>query len=249
MQKDFLDRFPKTEVTKEVFFNTPQDLETYTNGLYVQQGVPFNDIESDNTSNYQAAGYIDGLVRGTTTPVTVSGWSDWDRLRRINFMLENSGKAQGDQAAIRHFIGIAKYFRAMYYFTKLRDYSDVPWYGKTLATDDPDLYKGRDTRALIADSILADLNYAVENIKPDEGNRTRVSKWAALAVLSRFGLYEGTFRKYHPEVNLAADSKRFLERSVWAAEQLMASNRFTINNTGKGGEDYRNLFCSATSTA
>ncbi|WP_341840249.1 RagB/SusD family nutrient uptake outer membrane protein [Chitinophaga caseinilytica] len=245
-KKNFLDRFPKTEVTKEVFFNNPQDLETYSNGFYGMQPVPYQDIESDNTSNYQAAGYVDGLVRGTVTPVTVGGWNNWGDLRRINFMLVNAGKAQGDAAAIRHFIGIAKYFRAMFYFSKLRDYSDVPWYGKPLATDDPDLYKGRDSRALIADSILADLNYAVENIKPDEGNRTRVTKWAALALLSRFGLYEGTFRKYHPEVNLTNEGKKFLERSVWASEQIMGSNRFTINNTGKGGEDYRALFCSAT---
>ncbi|MGE7776462.1 RagB/SusD family nutrient uptake outer membrane protein [Chitinophaga sp. NPDC101104] len=245
-KKNFLDRFPKTEVTKEVFFNNPQDLETYSNGFYGMQPVPYQDIESDNTSNYQAAGYVDGLVRGTVTPVTVGGWNNWGDLRRINFMLVNAGKAQGDATAIRHFIGIAKYFRAMFYFSKLRDYSDVPWYGKPLATDDADLYKGRDTRALIADSILADLNYAVENIKPDEGNRTRVTKWAALALLSRFGLYEGTFRKYHPEVNLTNEGKKFLERSVWASEQIMGSNRFTINNTGKGGEDYRALFCSAT---
>lgn len=243
-KKNFLDRYPKTEVTKEVFFNTPQDLETYTNGLYGQQAIVYQDIESDNTSNYQAAGYVDALVRGTIKPETVGGWNDWGNLRRINFMLANAGKAQGDAVAIRHFIGIARYFRAMFYFTKLRDFSDVPWYGKPLATDDADLYKGRDTRALIADSILADLNFAVENIKPDEGNRTRISKWTALALLSRFGLFEGTFRKYHPEVNLASDANRFLERSVWAAEQIMTSNRFTINNTGKGGEDYRVLFCS-----
>lgn len=243
-KKDFLDRFPKTEVTKEVFFNTPQDLETYTNGLYGLQPIVYQDIESDNTSNYQAAGYVDALVRGTIRPETVGGWNDWGNLRRINFMLANAGKAQGDAVAIRHYFGIARYFRALFYFTKLRDFSDVPWYGKPLATDDADLYKGRDTRALIADSILADLNFAVENIKPDEGNRTRISKWTALALLSRFGLFEGTFRKYHPEVNLAADHTRFLERSVWAAEQMMTSNRFTINNTGKGGEDYRALFCS-----
>lgn len=245
-KKNFLDRFPKTEVTKEVFFNTPQDLETYTNGLYDQQPIPYTDIESDNTSNYQAASYLDDLVRGTVTPVTAGGWGGWNNLRRINFMLVNAGKAQGDATLIRHYIGIAKYFRAIFYFSKMREYSDVPWYGKPLATDDPDLYKGRDPRSLIADSILADLNYAAENIKPDEGNRTRVTKWAAMALLSRFGLYEGTYRKYHPEVNLSNDSKRFLERSVWASEQIMASNRFAILNTGKGGEDYRALFSSAS---
>lgn len=250
-KKDFLDRFPQTDVTEEVFFNNPQDLETYSNGFYNMVQSGWDDINSDNISSYSGSGEVDVLVRGTIDQTNVSGWGGWDRgswgnLRKINFMLDNVGKTQGDPVAIRHYIGIARFFRAWFYMDKLNRYSDVPWYNTTLGTTDETLYKARDPRALIADSILNDLTYAVENIKPDEGNRTRVSKWSALALMARFGLSEGTWRKYHAELNLAGDHKRFLEKAVWAADQLMTSGRFVVHNTGKGGEDYRALFCSLT---
>ncbi|RPD42863.1 RagB/SusD family nutrient uptake outer membrane protein [Chitinophaga barathri] len=250
-KKEFLDRFPQTDVTKETFFNTPQDLETYTNTFYEYMGPGWDDINSDNISSYSGSGEVDVLVRGTINQTNVSSWGGWNKdawapLRRFNYMLDNVGKTTGDPVAIRHYIGIARFFRARFYMGKLERYSDVPWYNTALATNDESLYKARDTRALVADSILNDLNYAVENIKPDEGNRTRVSKWSALALLARFGLNEGTWRKYHAELNLGGDHARFLERAAWAADQLMTSGRFSINNTGKGGEDYRALFVSPT---
>lgn len=247
-KKNFLERFPQTEVTQETFFNTPQDLETYTNTLYGQLQYSYDDINSDNISSYSGGGEVDALVRGSVTPNNAGGWGkdEWAKLRRINFMLDNVQKTQGDAVAIKHFIGIARFFRAWFYMTKMARYSDVPWYNTALATNNEDLYKARDPRKVIADSILNDLTFAVENIKPDEGNRTRVSKWTALALMTRFGLNEGTYRKYHDELNLAADHTRFLEKAVWAADELMKSGRFSIHNTGAGAADYRALFASAT---
>ena len=247
-KKEFLDRFPKTEVTQETFFNTPQDLETYTNTLYGQLQYGTDDINSDNISSYSGGGEVDALVRGSVTPNNTGGWSkdEWAKLRRINFMLDNVHKTTGDATAIKHYIGIARFFRAWFYMGKMARYSDVPWYNTALSTDNEQLYKGRDPRAQIADSILNDLTFAVENIKPDEGNRTRVSKWVALALMTRFGLYEGTYRKYHGELNLAGDHTRFLEKAVWAADELMKSGRFVIHNTGAGAADYRTLFSSSS---
>lgn len=247
-KKEFLNRVPQTEVTQESFFNTPQDLETYTNTLYGERQFATDDINSDNISSYSGGGEVDALVRGSVTPNNVNGWNkgEWAKLRAINFMLDNVHKTQGDPAAIRHFIGIARFFRAWYYIAKMARYSDVPWYGTALATDNNELYKARDPRALIADSILNDLTYAVANIKPEEGNRTRVSKWTALALMARFGLFEGTYRKYHAELNLANDHTRFLEKVVTAADELMKSGRFSIHNTGAGGADFRALFASSS---
>ncbi|ASZ15125.1 RagB/SusD family nutrient uptake outer membrane protein [Chitinophaga pendula] len=245
--KDFLQRDPITEIGTGAFFNTPQDLETYTNSLYKDQlTYSTDDINSDNISSYSGDGEMDLLVRGTINSNTVKGWDDFNKLRRINFMLENVGKTQGDAAAIKHYIGIARFFRAWFYYKKIARYSDVPWYSRSLNSDDQELYKAADPRKAVADSVLNDLIYAVENIKPDEGNRTRVSKWSALALMSRYCLFEGTFRKYHPEVELTGDYKRFLDKAVWASEQVMNSGRFSIYNTGKGGEDYRALFASST---
>ncbi|RQO70638.1 RagB/SusD family nutrient uptake outer membrane protein [Pedobacter sp. KBW06] len=249
-KKDFLQRDPQTEITEGSFFQSPADLETYSNGFYRYLSPSYSDINSDNIANYNADGEVDLLVRGGLSSANASGWgkADWEALRRINFMLDHIPQVKGDPALIRHFVGIARFFRANFYFEKIRKYHNVPWFSKTLTADDPALMKGQDPRALVADSVLSDLNYAAENIKPD-GTNTRVTKWAALTLLSRFALHEGTFRKYHDEIQLSGDYQRFLDAAIAASAKIMKDGGFSITNTGKGGLDYRDLFASANLTA
>ena len=48
---------------------------------------------------------------------------------------------------------------------KVKRFGDVPWIGRPLDVEAPELYAGRDKRELVMDSVLADINYACENIK------------------------------------------------------------------------------------
>ena len=110
------------------------------------------------------------------------------------------------------------FFRAYFYFEKVKRFGDVPWYDRQLGSADPDLYKPRDSRELVMQKMIGDIDYAIENL-PAEKSLYRVTKWAALALKSRFCLFEGTFRKYHgyqetmyPEY----DWKYYLEQCVSA---------------------------------
>ncbi|MCX2451802.1 RagB/SusD family nutrient uptake outer membrane protein [Pedobacter sp. PLR] len=248
-KKDFLQRNPQTEITEGAFFQSPIDLETYSNGFYGQISASYSDINSDNISNYNADGEVDIMLRGSISSSNIGGWDkkDWENLRKINFMLDHIGQVKGDPVLIKHFVGIAKFFRANFYFEKIKKYHNVPWYGHVLSETDPDLYKGQDPRALVVDSVLSDLNYAVANIKDDSKTKaanTRVTKWAALALLSRFSLHEGTFRKYHDEIGLTGDYQRFLDAAVAASDKIMKEGGFTLVSTGNGALDYRSLFVS-----
>lgn len=249
-KKDFLQRDPQTEITEGSFFQSPADLETYSNGFYKYLSPSYSDINSDNIANYNADGEVDLLVRGGLSSANASGWDkkDWEALRKVNFMLDHISQVKGDPALIKHFVGIARFFRANFYFEKIKKYHNVPWYNKTLSDDDPALMKTQDPRALVADSVLSDLNYAAENIKPD-GTNTRVTKWAALSLLSRFALHEGTYRKYHDEIQLSNDYQRFLDAAIAASAKIMKDGGFSITNTGKGALDYRDLFASANLSA
>lgn len=238
---DFLNRVPKTEITESDYFNTITDLETYCNSLYTQLSSPYTDLGSDNISINTGTNTTDGIMSGNITSATVGGWDNWKDLRSVNFFLENAYRANGGLAEINHFVGIAKFFRAQFYFSKVRDYSDVPWYNKSLQTNDNDLYKPCDPRALVVDSILADLEFAVKHVKPALGTKTRISKWSALALMARFCLYEGTYRKYHSELNLTNDHLRFLDKAIWACEEVKKGD-FSIS--GNSVTDYVNLFCS-----
>lgn len=244
-EKDFLQRTPQTSITKEEFFNTPTDLQTYTNGFYSQIRSRWDDLYSDNISVYTGSSDVDNLVRGGITPATVGGWNNWGTLRSINFMLQNAGKTTGDQTTINHYIGIARLFRANFYYNMVKRYGEVPWYGSVIGTSDEALlYKAKDSRELIVDSVMKDLEFAAANILPSLTNNTQLTRWAALQLLSRIALHEGTYRKYHDELGLESTSAAYLERAATAAQEIMTNGGFTIYSTGANAADYRALFSS-----
>ncbi|WP_316833566.1 RagB/SusD family nutrient uptake outer membrane protein [Pedobacter nutrimenti] len=248
-KKDFLERLPQTAITSTDFFKTVADMETYSNGFYEMSGnTSFgpgtSDVFSDNISVYLGGSEVDNMIRGNISASNVSSDSwKWDNLRRINYMLNNLQNVKGDQVSIDHFKGIARFYRAVFYFQMMKRFGDVPFYNTVLgATDDAALYKPKDPRSLVADSVRADFEFAAAHVKAD-GSATRITKWASLSMLARFCLFEGTFRKYHDELNLQSTANSFLERAVSASQEVMAAG-FSIYNTGKKAEDYQKLFTS-----
>ncbi|WP_286858202.1 MULTISPECIES: RagB/SusD family nutrient uptake outer membrane protein [Sphingobacterium] len=241
---DFMERYPTTSVTPEVFFSNVTDLKTYTDGFYGSLSAPIADLGTDNLAHHNSGSTIDEIMRGGISPQNAAVWS-WSALRNINFFLENAGRVKGANATeVNHYLGIARFFRARFYIDKVNQYSDVPWYSMTMGTSDLDLLnKKQDSRTLVVDSIMADLEFAVANIKAD-GHKSTVTKWAALAQLAQFALQEGTFRKYHTYLNLSGSANTFLQRAVSAAEEIMKSAKFSISTTGGVNRAYRDLFIS-----
>ena len=242
---DFMDRFPETSISPENFFRTVEDLELYTNTYYGFVSPQFCDYVSDNCVSYAEISDYNKLIRGEINPATVWGWSDWGTLRHFNFFLKYVYNATGDPAQINHHIGLTRLQRAIWYYDMVKKYNDVPWYSVPLTDTDTDLlYKKRDPRTLVVDSIMADLDYAVKNISEDIGNRTQFSRWYALAMQARICLHEGTFRKYHDELNLQNTANTYLEKAVSSTQEIMKSNLFFIDKTGGKEKAYWNLFSS-----
>ena len=125
----------------------------------------------------------------------------------------------------------------------MKTYSDVPWYDKVLTTDDPDLYKARDKREVVVQHIFEDYEFAAQNVQAGQP-KGAIDKWIVLATMARHALYEGTYRKYHPELNLQGTADEFLRRAADAALQIMQEGGFSIYNTGNPREDYYTLFNS-----
>lgn len=235
--KDFLNQPAEDQVEAPYFFNTEKDLEVATNDFYsmlATMEVYTNDANSDNLMPLNPANQIKG---NRIVPVASGsgGWS-WGNLRKINYFLENYHKV-GSQAAKDKYSGIARFFRAYFYYDKVKTFGDVPWYGKVLSGKDPDLYKPRDSRQLVMDSVLADLDYAIKNI-PAEKQLNLVTKYTALLLKARISLFEGTFRKYHK----IEGSEKFLTEAANAAQELMQANAYTLYTEGGPQAAYRNLF-------
>ncbi|MEI6578583.1 MAG: hypothetical protein WCN92_03880, partial [Eubacteriales bacterium] len=114
---------------------------------------------------------------------------------------------------------------------------------KPLDVTDPILNGGRDPRTLVMDSIMADLDYAGTNIKStSDATRSLVTKYVAYALKSRVALFEGTFRKYHTELNLQSSAATFLTAASVAAKKVMDEGGYSIYTTGGAGKSYRTVF-------
>ena len=149
---------------------------------------------------------------------------------QLTFLLDNLGNCK-DQKVRDKYEALARFFRAYFYFEKVKRFGDVPWYDKVLGSDDADLYKARDSREFVMGKIMEDLNFAIEVFK--ETNRTkelyRVTWWTAQALKSRVGLFEGTYRKYHKELNL--DGTKFLQECVTACKELLGKYSLYTDNS------------------
>lgn len=243
-KKDFLNRYPQDQIATELFFKSETDLSLYMNGQLnlASTWQYLGDQSSDNAAS-TALLELKNMMTGNPSSQTItSGW-DWGTLRNLNFFLDNYSGADVTQEVKDHYAGLAKYYRAMFYFGKISRFSDVPWYGKTLLPENPDLYKGRDPRTLVVDSIMADLSFAAQHVREKVPSGTP-NLWAVKMLYARIALYEGTFRKYHPELNLQATAARFLDTARIQAQAIMSSGKFSIYNTGNPSSDYATVFAS-----
>ncbi len=222
----FLEKYPETSLTEQTFFSSPQDLETYTNGLYDLLPVSYDDNNSDNLLYDSNGTDLESMIRGEINPDRTASWS-WGTLRSINFFLENATKAEGDQSEIDHYIGLGRFFRALFYTSQVKTFGDVPWYDRPLNTDDTDeLYKARDSRVFVMDKVLEDLEYAVSNVK-EKSNATVLGKYGVEALAARIALEEGTFRKYQTDLNLTGGEK-FLQKAVEWSKDIMDNGGYEL---------------------
>ncbi|GHU91772.1 hypothetical protein FACS1894155_11720 [Bacteroidia bacterium] len=247
--EDFLDRVPMTEITAKDYFKTASDLETYSNGFYQTfLSAPIDDVGSDNVSISTNSNTMYTMLNSDgISSSNIGGWDydEWKKLRGINYMLNNIHPEQMDisEEDLNHYVGIAKFFRGNYYYNKVKDYSSVPFYNTAMDATSEDLYKASDPRTVVVDSVMRDLEFATNYIKPAIGQRTRINQYAALALLARVSLHEATFRKYHTNLGLTASVNTYFDKAIEACERIINSGQFEI--TGSNAQGYRALFCSS----
>lgn len=242
---DWLDKTPLSDITEENYFRTETDLQLFSNNFY-------NTILDKSPYDQQSDVYVqqelsDELLGGSNriVPASGGGWT-WTALRNVNTLLGNIDKCEDEEAAVKY-SALARFFRAYFYFDKVKRFGDVPWYDKELFSSDEELYKARDSRELVMTNMLADIDYAIENLPAKEEETSspfRVNRWAALALKARFCLYEGTYRKYHNVSLDGHDYAYYLEQAVKAAEELINGGKYHLYSTSNPEEDYLMLFAA-----
>lgn len=252
----FLTKENPYKIESEFYFANESSLEIYTNGLIRSyataiksfiDGDKYTDTHNwDGTYSY----YLDTYSAEDATNWTSSNWSS---LRSINYFLENMRNADAPEEVLDHYEGVGRFFRAMFYISKVKTFGAVPWYDHMIdPTGEADLYAERTNREEVCRNILKDLDYACEHCSSDSKYRTRASfihKYVALALKARFCLYEGTYRKYHnvdPSTGQAwikDESETYLNECVKACDEIMNSKVYSLtDDASKRTTQYRDMF-------
>ncbi|OQP65590.1 RagB/SusD family nutrient uptake outer membrane protein [Niastella populi] len=223
--KKYIDVSNPDSLSDPAYWKNENNVRTY-NWEFYNMFAGFGNGSSTNGDFYFTTFNDDQCPQNFTqypqaTAATNNDWS-FTYVRKANIMLERiDGIETMDDEAKNHWKGIARFFRAYQYFRLVQTFGDVPWYGHSIeAEDSAQLFKPRDSRKLVMDSVLEDLNFAVANIRQADQPNT-VNKDIALALKARICLFEGTYRKYHTELSLP-DAARFLNEAKSAAQALMA---------------------------
>lgn len=244
----YLDVLPESSITPDKFFKSESDMKMYANSFYTMLpgGEKLNytaDYPSDDFEGGDAVMQNEetGLIIPSTGTNT-DQWT-WGDLRNINYFILHCKAATGVSDSIKNqYLGVGRFFRAWFYYNKVKRFGDVPFVDTVLSETSSTLYKARDSRILVMDSILSDLDFAIANCSASTNINT-VSKYTAMALKSRIALFEGTWRKYHTEVKLTG-ANELLQAAADAAEILMASGKYSLHNTGNPNTDYASLFNS-----
>ena len=254
--ENFLDAQPISQISADAFFVREMDFKLYCTGMldnYCPSAstVGMGDNYTDLTASKSSTDYYKPGAAWDASKQT--GWaaSNWRGIRRANIMLRDMVRAKENvsEEVYNHYEGVARFWRAYFYYDKVQSFGNVPWIDHPLDIDDALLYAGRDDREYVMSKVLEDLNFAGEHCFPvgeNDCKGSEITKWAVLAFKSRVCLYEGTFRKYHsvnpstnqPWNNQYGTADDFLQAAVDAAEEVMKDSGSTLYN------DYHSLFVS-----
>lgn len=238
-----LTEVPVDTATNDAVFGSESGLELYVGSFY--NLLPDTDVGvfqiDDNSDLVARNGVDDYLAVNALSPVTSTGWS-WTLLRNINYFIENTEKSTVPTK--NHYLGTARFFRALFYFDKVKRFGDVPWVDRTIdVKDEATLYGARMSRYEVMDKVLADLNYAVENISlTSDASVTRITKNVARAYKTRIALFEASWRKYHTEDNKQSTANAWYEEVVKEANAITG---YTLH-TSVPDRAYREMFITKT---
>lgn len=227
LNNDFMEVYPKDQQTEATAFKSYDNFKTYAWGLYnvffgyaggtgQTDQIFKGDYEADNMIKHVSGNESQWAYQKAKIPASSTSW-DYDYIRRVNVMLDNIDSSLLSEKEKEHWRSVGYFFRAYKYFEMLSLYGDLPWVEHVLTDDSPNLYTPRDSRDLVAANILANLKYAEEHISKVGDGKNTINTSVVQAFISRFALFEGTWRKYHG----LNDAETYLEECVRASAEVL----------------------------
>ena len=262
---DVLDRPSQTTAEDPEYWVNETNVRLYANAFYPNffpgYGVGYG--QTAYTPNGQYNFNDDVVIKGSqpqfsravpSSKGSIELTLDWESqftgpswnfawVRKACVMKDRIQQLMGDKLTgeqFRPWLGIARFFHALEYARLVNVFGDVPYYSHEVHRDQlSEIYKERNPRNEVMDSVFSDFRYALQNVKQDDGAQY-VNRYVVAAFVSRWALFEGSWQKYHYQNNERA--KLCFNLAVEAAQVVINSDRYAI------ATDFRSLFGSTDLT-
>lgn len=195
----------------------------------------------------------------------------YEYVRSINYLEYYASKYYGgDQSDLDWHRAQARFMRAYQSWIFFRDFGPGTIVKGVLDPSSPEVMQPRNTRDEFVDFMIEDLEWAIASGElPKEAdirntaNEGRITISAANALLGRICLFEGTWQKYHTEMDTYPEanhpttaasresrSKYLLEKGKAALEKVIADNSYELfYSDALGQASYKYMFILESSVA
>ncbi len=216
---------PANQLEQATVFNSNTTANSAVAGMYnamANKGT-FNymltvypSMSADEMYYNTSKGFYDQFTNNIISTINNSDnltlWSDpYSIIYQANAIIEGlAGNSNVSDALKKQYTGEAKFIRAYCHFYLTNLYGEIPLITTTDVTKTAlaprtsiaDVYTQITADLLDAEKTLA-VNY---NYSPTSGDRTRVNKWGAAALLARVYLYRGLWEDAAKQASLVIDS-------------------------------------------
>ncbi|MCF8715626.1 RagB/SusD family nutrient uptake outer membrane protein [Joostella atrarenae] len=247
----YLDKGPFTVIEEDAVFSDKNLTEANLLNLYDR--TKFEELGGQSDFNMGLIAAMGGSAR------TVGAWQTpyaaalrvydetgagsmaywpYNLIRDINSFIVGINNSELESEYILQRESEARFLRAWAYFQMVKRYGGVPIITVPQQQDDPEeeLYPARNTEKEVYDFIIEEAQAIAERLPSvyDGNDYGRVSKWAAIALVSRAGLYAGSIAKFGEEngpVGIpAGQANTYFQKSLDASKEIITKGPFSLYN-------------------
>lgn len=267
-EEEFLNEFPISELSTGSFFETSAQFEQAVNAAYTNLGPlagnesiglgdgtfwAMGEMRSDNTT-YQnnltdQSGHqywnVDKFIMSAQNSIVSVAWENcYQGIGKCNIVMHYSEETEYENKS--RYIAEVKFLRALYYFTLVRHFGDVPLITKP-AGSYTESFEGnkRASSDLVYDQIVTDLNDAKQNLpKTYSGNDAgRATEGAARTLLAKVLMWRNQYGEAATELETVINSQVYSVLDDYASvfdlnnennEEIVFSVQFIEGTYGLG---------------
>jgi len=242
---------PKNILTTEDIFNDG-GIQAYMAGLYGR--LPMEDFNvSEVAQSKEGFFYWNNIAwpqlsTGETVNRNKTGLyipqngyygEGYQIIRHANTLIESLPDYIGTLAKAEEWIAEARFIRAYVKFYLIKCYGGIPILDKVqqAGKNESDLWVARSSHKESFDFVLADLDYAMNNLPPSS-EKGRANKYVAAALKSRVALFAGSYARYGGKFEyvvdgimlcgIPAENANDYFKQAWDAAKLVEAGNFRL---------------------